>query len=173
MAYVGLDLATKSGVALWVPGTGAPRLSSMKLPGQPEELGRPLEALRQHLADIHTIDPITHLFFEASILPGKTNIHTVNKLCGLAGMAEWFAHRIGAVCRRVEQQSWRKHFIGRGTGKSEELKAAAIRSCQLRGWMPTNDHEADAAGVLDFGLHCFGVKVPWRDAHLFGGALAA
>lgn len=173
MAYVGLDLATRTGVALWVPGTDAPRLSSMRLPGEPEELGRPLEALRRHLADIHTVDPITHLFFEASILPGKTNIHTVNKLCALAGMAEWFAHRIGAVCRRVEQQSWRKHFIGRGTGKSEELKRMAVEAAQARGWSPANDHEADAAGVLDFGLACFSVVVPWRDKHLFGGRIAA
>jgi hypothetical protein len=172
-SIVGLDLATRTGVALWVPGTDAPRLSSMRLPGDPEELGRPLEALRQHLADIHAIEPITHLFFEASILPGKTNIHTVNKLCALGGMAEWFAFRIGAVCRRVEQQSWRKHFIGRGTGKSVELKRMAVEAALMRGWNPTNDHEADAAGVLDFGLACFNIKPPWRDAHLFGGRIAA
>jgi hypothetical protein len=171
MSFVALDLATMTGKALWLPGTDAPRLSSRRLPGRPEELGPPLEALRSDLADIHALDAITHLFFEASILPGKTNIHTVNKLCALAGMAEWFAHRVGAICRRVEQQSWRKHFIGRGNGKSEELKAAAIRACQQRGWAPANDHEADAAGVLDFGLACFDIKPPWRDAHLFGGAM--
>jgi len=173
MSAIGLDLARRTGAALWLSGTAAPRLSTLHLPGQSEELGRPLEALRAHLADVQAIEPITHLFFEASILPGKTNIHTVNMLCALAGMAEWFAHRIGAECRRVEQQSWRKHFIGRGTGKSEQLKRMAIEAAQARGWNVEDDHQADAAGVLDFGLACFGIEVPWRDSHLFGGALAA
>ena len=170
MSVVGLDLATWTGVALWVPGTPAPRLSTLRLGGAPEELGRPLETLRQHLADIHKAEPITHLFFEASILPGRTNLQTVNKLCSLAGMAEWFAYRINAVCRRVEQQSWRKHFIGRGNGKSAELKRLAIEAARLRGWTVEDDHQADAAGVLDYGLACFSITSPWRDAHLFGGA---
>lgn len=125
-----------------------------------------MEKLRQALADLHGIEPITHLFFEATILPGKTTPQTVFKLCALAGMAEWFAHRIGAVCRQVDQQSWRKHFIGRGTGKSDELKRLAKEAALLRGWTPANDHEADAAGVLDYGLACFNISPPWRDAHL-------
>jgi len=171
--YVGLDLATRTGAAVWCEGSDAPRLSTVRLPGDPECVDRPMEALRAQLADLHGIEPISHLFFEASILPGKTNIHTVNKLCALAGMAEWFAYRIEAVCRRVEQQSWRKHFLGRGTGKSVELKAMAMDAARARGWNPVDDHQADAAGVLDYGLACFGVAVPWRDAHLFGGAIRA
>jgi len=169
--YVALDLATTSGVALWSPGTEAPRLAAVRLPGEPECVDRPMERLRQHLADLHGLEPITHLFFEATILPGKTTPATVYKLCSLAGMAEWFAYRINAECRRVEQQSWRKHFMGRGTGRSEELKRLAMDACRTRGWNPQNDHEADAAGVLDFGLHCFGVRPPWRDAHMFGGQM--
>lgn len=181
MSMVGLDIATMMGAALWLPGTEAPRLSSKRLPGDAEELGRPMEAVRQFLADIHVVDPITHLFFEVPILPRprvengkpamKVTAATVYKLCCLAGMAEWFAHKVGAQCRAVEQQSARKHFIGLGTGPSEKLKRMAVEAAQMRGWDPANDHEAEAAGVLDFGLHCFGIAVPWRDSHLFGGAL--
>jgi hypothetical protein len=170
--YVGLDLATTTGTALWVPGTPAPRLLTIRLPGEAECVDRPMEALRAHLADLHAIEPITHLFFEASILPGKTNIHTVNKLCALAGMAEWFALRIGAQCRRVEQQSWRRHFMSKGTGKSEELKRMAIEAASVRGWNPVNDHEADASGVLEYGLACFNIERPWRDAHILSGFAA-
>lgn len=97
----------------------------------------------------------------------KRSIVTASQLVdALAGMAEWFAHRIGAVCRQVEQQRWRKHFCGKGTGKSGELKAAAMKAASLRGWAPRNDHEADAAGVLDYGLACFDIAAPWRDAYL-------
>jgi hypothetical protein len=132
-----------------------------------------MERLRRNLADLHAVEPITHLFFEATILPGKTTAQTVYKLCALAGMAEWFAHRIGAACRQVQQQTWRKHFIGRGTGRSEELKRLAMEAARRRGWNPATDHEADAAGVLDYGLACFNIAAPWRDAHLMGGRLVA
>lgn len=171
--FVALDIATRTGVAIWSEGQTAPRLATVRLPGDVECVDRPMEALRSHLADLHRLEPITHLFFEAAILPGRTTPATVYKLCALAGMAEWFAHRIGAQCRRVEMQSWRRHFIGRGTGRRDELKAAAIEAARARGWNPEDDNQADAAGVLDFGLACFRVEVPWRDAHLFGGRAAA
>lgn len=138
-----------------------------------------MEKLREHLADIHRLDAITHLFFEATILPQpkvgddgrahmRTSPQTVYKLCALAGMAEWFAKRINAKCRQVEQQRWRKHFMGRGTGKSDELKRLAKAEADRRGWRVSNDHEADAAGVLDYGLACVSITPPWRDAALFG-----
>lgn len=163
---VGLDIATSTGCAFWREGTAAPSLMTVQLPSDPGEVGRPCEKLRRNLADLHAVERITHLFFEATILPGKTTPQTVYKLCALAGMAEWFAHRIGAQCRQVEQQRWRKHFIGKGTGPSAELKRLAMEAARLRGWNPANDHEADAVGVLDYGLACFSIQPPWRDAHL-------
>ena len=184
MVAVGLDISTKLGVACWYPGTSQPTFTTVHLRGDPEDVGRPMEALRSHLADIHKLEAITHLFFEATILPharvgddGKahmrTSPQTVYKLCALAGMAEWFAKRVDAHCRQVEQQRWRKHFMGRGTGPSKELKEAAIAAARARGWNVQTDHEADALGVLDYGLSaCFKIPVPWRDVHLFNGALA-
>lgn len=52
-------------------------------------------------------------------------------------------------------------------------KAATIEAAKALGWNPEDDNQADAAGVLDFGLACFNVPVPWRDAALFGGRVAA
>jgi hypothetical protein len=182
MSFVGLDISTDTGVAVWYPDSdlGRPLLSTVRLPSDPGEVARPMEKLRAALADIHQIDPITHLWFEVPILPNPrvnedgravqmTTAATVYKLCSLAGLAEWFTGRIGAHCRQVEQQSWRKHFIGRGTGPTKELKRAAMEAARMRGWTVQNDHEADAAGVLDYGLACFGIRTPWQDAHLFGG----
>ncbi len=179
---VGLDISTDTGVAHWSPGSDRPRVSTLRLPSDPEEVARPMEKLRQCLADLHVIEPITHLFFEATILPQprigedgrarqRTTPATVYKLCALAGMAEWFAKRANAHCRAVEQQKWRKHFIGTGNGKSAELKEKAMKAARLRGWRVANDHEADALGVLDYGLTCFGIETPWRDAHLFAGRM--
>lgn len=166
MHAVALDLATRTGVAHWSAGRHRPAFTTLRLPGDPEEVARPMEALRAHLADLHRLEPITHLFFEAPIV-AALNMHTVYKLCALAGMAEWFASRIDATCRQVVQGSWRKHFIGRGNGKSAELKRLAIEACKLRGWEVTDDHQADALGTLDYGLSCFKIPVPWRDDHMF------
>lgn len=168
---LGMDIATSTGIAVWRDGMLAPSLMTVQLPSDPGEVGRPAEKLRRALADLHAVEPITHLFFEATILAGKTTPQTVYKLCALAGMAEWFAHRVGSLCRQVEQQRWRKHFFGRGNGKSAELKALALDAARLRGWTPANDHEADAAGVLDYGLACFNIITPWRDAHLLAPQL--
>lgn len=170
---VGLDIASKTGIALWPKGAPAPLLSTVKLPGRPDDLALPMEALRSTLAAIHVREPITHLFFELPILPRVTQMATVYKLCALAGMAEWYGESIGAVVRAVQQQRWRKHFCGRGTGKSAELKAMAIKAAQMRGWAPADDHQADASGVLEYGLACLNIDRPWRDAHLLGGRVAA
>ncbi len=170
MSIVALDIATDTGVACWMAGTATPIFSTLRLPSDPYEVGRPMAKLRQQLDDLHAMDAITHLFFEASILPGATNINTVRKLCALAGLAELFAHDHKIKCREVEQQRWRKHFIGKGNGPSKELKRLAVEACHLRGWRVRTDHEADALGVLDYGLACFKISPPWRDAHLMGGA---
>lgn len=167
---LGLDIATGLGLAAWFDGTPAPRLLSERLPSDPREVGRPMERLRRTLADLQGVEPITHLFFEATIVPGKTNRDTVYKLCALAGMAEWFGHRIGAATRQVQPQDWRKHFLGRGTGSRDELKRLSLEAARMRGWDPKNNDESDAAGVLDYGLACFNISAPWRDAHLLGGA---
>jgi hypothetical protein len=171
MAIVGLDIATDTGVATWFSGGHAPVLQTLRLGGEPGVVGPAMERLRQFLAAAHEADVLTHIFIEKTILPRMTTQATVFKLNAYAGMAEWFGYRIGAVVRSVDQQDWRKHFFLEKAGKgSAAKKEAALRAARMRGWSPANDHEADAAGVLDYGLACFGIKPPWRDAHLMGGA---
>lgn len=172
MHFVALDIATATGVARWKPGLSRPLLATIHLSGESREVGRPMEKLRQYLADLHAVEPITHLLFEAAIAPrnGRTTIDTIRKLMSLCAMAEWFGHRIEAETRQVEQGDWRKHFLGRGTGKSEELKQLSKQTARAYGWNIANDHEADASGILDYGLACFKVDRPWRDAKLMQAA---
>ena len=172
MAYLSLDIATQTGWALLGESAHKPVWGTWKLGGEVDEVGRPMEKLRENISDLHRLEPITHLFFEAPILAQLTNIQTVYKLIALAAITEWWSYKTGAVCRQVLQQSWRKHYVGRGTGPSKELKRAAIDACSRRGWTVATDHEADALGVMDYGLHCMGLPVPWRDAHLMGGVAA-
>lgn len=182
MSIVGLDIATHTGAAGWRQGDPAPRLATWRLPGGPDDLGKPMEALRQHLDQVHAWDPITLVFLEQPIVPRprlkegrielKTSPQTVIKLAALCGMAEWYCvHVLKAEVWAVEQQTWRKHFIGRGTGKSEVLKPMAVDAAKQRGWKPEDDHQAEAGGILDYGLNWAGIDHPWRDSHLFGGVL--
>lgn len=165
-----------------------PVFETLKLPVGDNELGPGLEALRQWLARQHNAEPITHLYFEAPLLPrgrvaedpkGKsfvqnfTRIESVALAFGLAAFSEWFATCVDATCRQVQQGAWRKHFTGRGSGKTVDLKREAIERARALGWAVKNDHEADAGGVLSYGLACMGVEPPWRDALMFKAMEAA
>lgn len=174
MSYLGLDLATRAGWALWSPEQAKPVLGTLRLNRfDVDEIAPVLEKLRRHLSDIYQLHPLDGVFYEAPIMTRVDKLRTLQLLLGLANMVEWWCLKVGVKCRQVEMRDWRRHFMGMATGGRDALKAAAIEACRVRGWSPQNDDEADAAGVLDYGLHCFGVEVPWRDKHLFGGRVAA
>jgi hypothetical protein len=139
----------------------------------PDELAPDFEALRKHLSALHALSPITAVWYEAPIMTKVDRLRTLQLLLGLANMTEWWCYKLGIPCRQAEMRDWRKHFLGRSTGGREELKKAAIEACHARGWAVDGDDQADAVGVLDYGLACVGAEVPWRDVHLFGGAIAA
>lgn len=174
MTYLGLDLATKTGWATWTPGEARPHTGTLRLPRwNPDELAPDFERLRRHLSDMHAASPIAAVWYEAPIMRGVDKLRTLQLLLGLANMTEWWCYKVGVPCRQAEMRDWRKHFLGTSTGGRDALKKAAKDACALRGWPVTGDDEADAAGVLDYGLACFGIDVPWRDSHLFGGRVAA
>lgn len=170
MSYLGLDLATKTGWAHWAPGEARPRSGVLKLRrSDPDEIAPDLERLRQHLSDLHAISAITSVWYEAPIMTRVDKLRTVQLLLGLANMVEWWCFKLDIPCRQAEMRDWRKHFTGITTGGRDVLKQAAIDACRLRGWAVDSDDEAEALGVLDYGLACRGVETPWRDAHLLGG----
>lgn len=176
---VALDISSvKLGWAIYEDGAQDPRWGILRLPktikGEEGRIGRKAEAMRQHLRDLHTIEPIRTIFYEAQFIGGKIDRNVVERLCGMAGVVDWFAHMIGADVWKVEISSWRKHFLlEKARGVREDLKAAGVRAAHARGWMVSSDDEGDALGVLDYGLHCLGIKPPWATRHLFGGRLEA
>ncbi len=172
--YLGLDLATKTGWATWTPGEDRPHTGTLRLARwDPDEIAPDLERLRRHLSDLHAANPIAAVWYEAPIMLRVDKQRTVQYLFGLANMVEWWSYRLSIPCKQADMRDWRKHFFGRSTGGRAELKQAALDACKLRGWSVNGDDEADAAGVLDYGLACIGADVPWRDIHLFGGRAVA
>lgn len=181
---VGLDLATTTGWA-WHRNDGMPRpfFGAMKLPGKPEEVGQPADALERWLRQLYITlrdtGPPTHYFFEAQHIDGKINIDTVYRLIVLGGIVEKFAFQTGAHVYKVHISEWRKHFIGRGSGfkrdkrtkkylPGEDPKECAIQRCAEYGWHTDVADAAEACGILDFGLSKLGDyhPRPWRDATL-------
>jgi hypothetical protein len=174
MAYLALDLATRTGWALWSRGNERPRFGTLRLSRLDAELIAPdLEKLRSHLSGLHAMEPIEAVFFEAPIMMRVDTLRKLQFLLGLVNMVEWWAYRLNIPCRQVGMDDWRKHFLGFSKGGREKLKAEAVAECRRRGWQVAGDDEADACGVLDYGLACFGISPPWRDGHMFGGALTA
>lgn len=170
MAYLGLDLSTNTGWATWALGEPRPHLGTLKLARRdPDELAPDFERLRVHLSSLHAIDPITHVWYEAPIMMPTDKIGTLRLLLGLANMVEWWSYKLGIPCRQALMGDWRKHFLGFSTGGRDFLKKKALEECKGRGWPAKTHDEAEAAGVLDYGLSCIRVRPPWRDEHLFNG----
>lgn len=167
--FVALDIATNCGWAAWQEGWAAPIYGAWKLPGEAGEVGRAAMALHQHLADLHAMDPIERLYFEGGIptnhLAGRTGMTTIYKLAGLAAHAESFAYAVNARCRNIPQGSWKKYFIGKGSGfTTKTSKAMSLARCREIGWAPQCGDSADALGVLDYAIYLSEIVPPWRDA---------
>lgn len=175
MAVLALDLATTTGWALHKPGMQRPFFGAIRFSSAKGEIGAQLVKFHQFLVDQHQMHKLTDVVFEASLIPfGKINPETIYRLISLAGHAEYFAHRIGARCFKVELSSWRKHFIGRnpagGGWKKDAAKKAALDACSAYGWATNLPDAAEACGILDFYLSLIPkYDRPWRDATLLGG----
>ena len=186
MTLLALDLATSTGFAIGDPlafrpltpleaaaGDNAKPVSGRFVVARPgTDLGPFLVSFEDWLGGIFDEYAITQLVFEMPWIGVKhdertdrwvlsANQMTLRKLTGLAGMTEAVAHRRGVA----EDDLWeannatvRKHFIGKGRGKRDELKRLTIEACQRRGWDPMTDDEADALALFDFACHCLQSK---------------
>ena len=179
MSFVALDIASKTGWAMWSPGMAKPLYGVWHLKGEPGEVGRKGVELHRKLADLHSLDAIHSLTFEGGIptngMSGFTNMTTIYLLAGLAAHAESFAYAVSARCRNVPNASWRAHFVGAGRRPkaldAKQYKALSTKRCHDLDWHPSDDNCADALGVLDYTLHLAGQHVPWQERATFGGAI--
>lgn len=176
MKVLALDIATRTGWAIFGDDMDEPFFGTLVLPKGAQEVGAPMEAFRQFLVDQHRMHRFTHIVIEAQhVAVGRRNkdgesvagidINVVRKLIALAGMAEWFAHKIGAECWQVHIGTWRKHFLGRGTGMDRKTcKQMCLDQCRRLGFHPPDDDSAEAFGILDYFLSILTNDIrPWRD----------
>jgi hypothetical protein len=188
-AVLALDIATTTGWAWHREGMPRPFFGATRLPGKAGAIGEPADALLRFLRETYITlrdsgDPITHFFYEMPFLPQSVNSSTSKRLMGLLAICEMFAHQVGAVgCYEVDIATWRKHFIGRGSGfkKTADKKAylpghdpkdLAINRCAQYGWHTDVHDAAEALGILDYSLTLIpDYHRPWRDNALLGGMI--
>lgn len=184
-AVLALDIATTTGWALHFPGLERPYFGAFRLPGDARAVGQPADALERWMRDMcitmKARGGISHIFFEAQHISQKANIDTVYRLIALGGVVEKFAFQIKAHTYKVDISSWRKHFIGRGSGfkktpdkkaylPGEDPKELAVQTCADYGWHTDVADAAEAIGILDYALTMLpDYERPWRDRKILGG----
>lgn len=186
-AVLALDLATTTGWALHRPGMERPFFDAITLPGSAGSIGQPCAALEAWLREMYlSTKPeggISHFFFEAQHIADGMNPQNAYRLIGLGAIVEKFAWQVKAKCYAVDISTWRKHFIGRGSGfkrdktkkgkpylPGENPKELAVQRCEQYGWNTDIYDAAEACGILDFALTLIpDYHRPWRDNLLMGG----
>ena len=93
------------------------------------------------------------------ILSAKTTLITCRKLYGFAAVCELVARHAEIRCSEVNNAKVRKHFIGKGSGKRDELKAMTMEMCCSRGLKPQSDDEADEFGIHHYAATLRGIDV--------------
>ena len=137
-----LDIATLTGVCVGEPEE-VPQLSHNSFPSTGPDIGRFLDAGEVWIRSfLQAIQPAL-VVFEAPVLPQTTQIATVRKLHGLAGVIEMVCYREGVEVAEAHLQSVKKALTGKGNAKKPEMVAA----CRAYGFSPAVEDEADAFGV--------------------------
>lgn len=155
MKILALDLAGRTGWALWSPGMEAPRWGVAKL--RQNSHGQTFADFRDWLTGVVVGEAIEHLAVENVFMSPDSPV-AAKKLYGLVAIAEEVAHRRGLSVHLVLVGDWRAQFIGsrnapRTLPKAQRrawLKAQARKECARRGWEVQYDDESDALGLLVF-----------------------
>jgi len=168
MHILGLDFATKTGVAFGDAGAPAARVTTetWSLPGGGgEDVGAFMHALRAKLDD-RIMRGVGLVVFEAPYIARHKGSDgrwhespdQIRRAFGAAAMCEEVCYARGVQCAEVVTVSLKKEFAGSGKAKKPDMVFAAKR----RGFTVENDHEADACACW---LH--GVSQMTQFAHLY------
>lgn len=155
-----------------------PASGSFELPSDEDDLGRVGYQLHVNLNQLLQVHGFERIFYEAPIPPsqlmGQIQLRTIAKIFTIAGHIESFAYAKNLRCRQVGMGAWRRYFVGKGAGeKSATFKSWAKERCRQLGWNVRGNDEADACGVLAYGVSLDPAFVPpWQDQLTFAEQFA-
>lgn len=168
--FLCLDLARIIGFARWKEGQARPSIATHTLPEPSDGIGRYLHAYELFLEEQVSMGMPTFVVYERPYVGRKTSFDTGMTLFTLAGITEMFFHKVGMPNMfSVKPNDWRKHFIGIGSGKRENLKRLTQEKAASIGFEGLSEDEADALGILDHAVDCMKVTPPWAAGPLLMG----
>lgn len=155
-----------------------PASGTFDLPSAEEDLGRVGYQLHVNLNRLLQVHPFERVYYEAPIPPsqlmGQIQLKTIAKIFTIAGHIESFCYAKNLRCRQVGMGAWRRFFVGKGAGeKTKTFKDWSRERCRQLGWDVRSHDEADACGVLAYGVSLDPAFVPpWQDQLTFAEQFA-
>lgn len=178
MFILGLDFATKTGVAFGQAGAPASRIQTetWSLPsGDADDVGPIMHAMRTKLED-RLMRGVELVVFEAPFTARHKNAlgrwveapNQTRRGYGFAAVCEEAAYARGIPCLEIVTVTLKKEFSGSGRAKKPDMVLAAKR----RGFIVENDHEADACGCWLHGVTTYAPQFAHLYDPLFAGKRA-
>lgn len=167
-SVIGIDQSmTSTGWGHIRQGDTVPTWGLKSLPPWGDDEGRYLWHWFEWLGNLCVDKQVTHLFIEDTRFSHKHE-ETLTQLIasiGLIGQAAIVSYKLTQRGQPIEFRAvspidWRKTFLG-AMPKPDKidapvwrkiLKEAAVNQCNLRGWMIDKDDEADALGIMTYGV---------------------
>lgn len=150
MRIAGLDVATATGVCLGEPGQVPTFWTEDLRGGRKDHDTRFANALRltKRLISEHGVEAIG---IEAPLIVPKRDKKVNNELLmGLVACIRGWAAVKGIPCQTFEIRTIDKHFLGAVQTEGRDARKAAIwKRCQMLGWDPKTQDEADAGSCFE------------------------
>jgi Holliday junction resolvasome RuvABC endonuclease subunit len=147
MRILALDLATKTGWCFAEAGKPV-SVGTLQLPRTGNNIGVFLSTFSAWLRPALLERQPDLVVFESPILRGATQIATLRKLYGLAGVTEMIADEYGARVFECSITQAKKALSGNGRAEKPDM----IEAAKGRGVEVTDDNQADAFGVFLFAV---------------------
>lgn len=160
MIYMGLDIATKTGVAIYdtqkhrasifttTIDLSVKKKDKGKSGGSEGKAWRLTPKLKQIITDYgQKPDYIVCEAPPKQVFKGQGNIHSTIELNVLVGAVSGALGLWGMPFQTVEPATWRKAMLGKGRVQgwsSGDWKQAAMNQCRMEGLPYSNDNEAEA-----------------------------
>lgn len=167
-SVVALDLASRTGWAYWKRGFSEPAYGSHLISAARGGDNGPFFKAYADWFVFGLRGVADFVVYELPFTNARTHQHTAERLFGLAAMTEMLCEEARIDCRKANVQDVRRHFLGPQKLKRKEAKAAVIDQCQLHGWDPQDDDQADALALLDYSLPRIvePSAIGWRTGHI-------